>query len=127
MEFFSEEFNAYCRKNGVAERMNRSILEKVRCMLSNSKMPKSFWAEAASTACYIINRSPSIALDKKTPMEVWNGSPAAYNNLKIFGCPTYVRVDNGKLEPRTVKCNFLGYKDGVKGYRLWCPETIRPL
>ena len=70
LEFCSEEFNAYCRKNGitrhrtvahtpqqngVAERMNRTILEKVRCMLSNSKMPKSFWAEAASTACYIIN------------------------------------------------------------------------
>ena len=56
--------------NGVAERMNRTILEKVRCMLFNSKRPKSFWTEAVSTVCYIINRSPSIALDKKTPMEV---------------------------------------------------------
>ena len=85
LEFCSEEFNAYCRKNGitrhrtiahtpqqnsVAERMNHTILEKVRCMLSNSKMPKIFWAEASSTACYIINRSPSVALDKKTPIEV---------------------------------------------------------
>jgi hypothetical protein len=142
LEFCSEEFNAYCRKNGitrhrtvahtpqqngVAERMNRTILEKVRCMLSNSKMPKSFWAEAASTACYIINRSPSVALERKTPMEVWNGSPADYTNLKIFGCPAYARVDNGKLEPRAVKCQFLGYKDGVKGYRLWCPETKKTL
>ncbi|KAJ9537531.1 hypothetical protein OSB04_030264 [Centaurea solstitialis] len=142
LEFCSEEFNAYFQKNGitrhrtiahtpqqngVAESMNRTILEKVRCMLSNSKMPKSFWAEAASTACYLINRSPSVTLDKKTPMEVWNGSPADYTDLKIFGCPTYARVDNGKLEPRAVKCKFLGYKDGVKGFRLWCPETKKIL
>ncbi|KAJ9546957.1 hypothetical protein OSB04_019500 [Centaurea solstitialis] len=113
LEFCSEEFNAYCRKNGitrhrtvahtpqqngVAERMNRTILEKVRCMLSNSKMPKSFWAEAASTACYLINRSPSVALEKKTPMEVWSGSPTDYTDLKIFGCPA-----------------------------LWCPETKKIL
>ncbi|KAJ9560945.1 LOW QUALITY PROTEIN: hypothetical protein OSB04_006105 [Centaurea solstitialis] len=142
LEFCSEEFNAYCRKNGitrhrtvahtpqqngVAERMNRTILEKVRCMLSNSKMPKTFWAEAASTACYLINRSPSVALEKKTPMEVWSGSPTAYTDLKIFGCPAYARVDNGKLEPRAIKCNLLGYKDGVKGFRLWCLETKKIL
>ena len=95
LEFCSEEFNAYCRKNGITRHRNL--------------MP--------------INRSPSIALDKKTPMEVWNGSLADYTNLKIFGCPAYTRVDNGKLEPRAVKWQFLGYKDGVKGYRLWCPET----
>ncbi|KAJ9567521.1 hypothetical protein OSB04_003487 [Centaurea solstitialis] len=142
LEFCSEEFNAYCRKNGitrhrtvahtpqqngVAERMNRTILEKIRCMLSKSKMPKTFWAEVASTACYLINRSPSVALEKKTPMEVWSGSPADYTDLKIFGCPAYARVDNGKLEPRAIKCNFLGYKDGVKGFRLWCPETKKIL
>ena len=44
--------------------------------------------------------------------------------MKIFGCPTYAHVDNGKLEPRiSMKCIFLGYKFGVKGYKLWCLET----
>ena len=111
------------QQNGVAERMNRTIMEKVRCMLSNANLSKSFWAEAASTACFLINRSPSVAIEKKTPQEVWSGNPANYSDLKIFGCPAYTHVDNGKLEPRSIKCVFLGYKAGVKGYKLWCPEN----
>lgn len=132
-EFCSRKFNDYCRsegivrhhtiphtpqQNGVAERMNRSIISKARCMLSNARMSKRFWAEAANTACYLINRSPSIPLNKRTPIEVWSGTPADYSQLKVFGCTAYAHVDNGKLEPRAVKCLFLGYSSGVKGYKL---------
>ncbi|KAG8496232.1 hypothetical protein CXB51_009224 [Gossypium anomalum] len=85
-------------------------MEKVQCMLSNANLPKSFWAEAASTACFLINRSLSVAIEKKTPQE-------------SFGCPTYAYVDNGKLELRSIKCVFLGYKAGVKRYKLWCPKN----
>ncbi|KAG8485167.1 hypothetical protein CXB51_021347 [Gossypium anomalum] len=98
-------------------------MEKVRCMLSNVNFPKSFWAETSSTACFLINRSPSVAIEKKTPQEVWSGNPANYFDLKIFRCPAYTHVDNGKLEPRSIKCIFLGYKAGVKGYKLWCLEN----
>ena len=91
-------------------------------MLSNAKLPKSFWAEAVSKACYLINRSPSMAIEKKTPLEVWSDTPGNYSELRIFGCPAYSHVDNGKLEPRSLKCIFLGFKPGVKGYKLWCPE-----
>ncbi|KAG8473150.1 hypothetical protein CXB51_035082 [Gossypium anomalum] len=111
------------QQNGVAERMNRTIMEKVRCMLSNANLPKSFWAEAASTACFLINQSPSVAIEKKTPQEVWSGNPANYSDLKIIGFPVFAHVDNGKLEPRSIKCVFLDYKAGVKGYKLWCLEN----
>ncbi|WVZ69502.1 hypothetical protein U9M48_018276 [Paspalum notatum var. saurae] len=57
------------QQNGVTERMNRTIVSKARCMLSNASMGRQFWAEAANTACHLINRSPSNAIDKKTPME----------------------------------------------------------
>ena len=92
-------------------------------MLSISQLPKTFCLEAASTTCYLINRSPSVSIEKKTPQELWFGSPATYSDLKIFGCHAYAQVVNGKLEPRSVKCIFLGYKSGVKGYKLWCLET----
>jgi transposase InsO family protein len=99
MEFCSNEFNDYCsdegivrhhtipytpQQNGVAERMNRTIISKARCMLSNVGMSRHFWAEAASTACYLINRLPSIPLDKKTPIEVWSDTPADYSQLRVL-------------------------------------------
>ncbi|KAG8473990.1 hypothetical protein CXB51_034146 [Gossypium anomalum] len=138
LEFCSDELNRLCKsegivrhltvrhtpqQNGVVERMNRTIMENFRCMLSNANLLKSFWAETVSTACFLINRSSSVAIEKKTPQEVWSGNPANYSNLKIFGCPAYAHVDNGKLEPRSIKCVFLGYKAGVKGYKLLCPKN----
>jgi hypothetical protein len=47
------------QQNGVVERMNRTLLEKARCMRLNAGLPKSFWAEAVNYACFITNRSPS--------------------------------------------------------------------
>jgi hypothetical protein len=142
MEFCSNEFNEFCsndvmvkhhtipytpQQNGVAERMNGTIISRARCMLSNAKMHRRFWAKATSIACYLINRSPYVPLDKKTPIGVWSGSPADYSKLRVFGCAAYAHVDNGKLETRAVKCIFLGYGLGVKAYKLWNPETKKVL
>ncbi|GJQ98737.1 retrovirus-related pol polyprotein from transposon TNT 1-94 [Tanacetum coccineum] len=46
-------------QNGVVERRNRTLVEAARTMLSASKLPLSFWAEAVATACYTQNRSIS--------------------------------------------------------------------
>ncbi|CAL9015461.1 unnamed protein product, partial [Prunus brigantina] len=61
------------QQNGVAERMNRTLLEKVRCMLSNAGLGKAFWAEAITYASHLINRLPAAANEGKTPMEVCTG------------------------------------------------------
>ncbi|GKD50171.1 retrovirus-related pol polyprotein from transposon TNT 1-94 [Tanacetum coccineum] len=114
------------RQNGLAERMNRTLLKKVRCLLIQSGLPDSFWAEATVTATYLINRSPSTALEKKTPMDFWAGHPANYEMLRIFGCVAYSHVNQGKLKPRAIKCIFLGYPEGVKGYRLWRLDDVKP-
>jgi ATP-binding cassette subfamily B (MDR/TAP) protein 1 len=60
-------------------------------------------------------------------MEVWSGSPSDYSQLKFFSCTAYAHVDNGKLEPTTAKYVFLGYGEGVKGYKLWNPETKKSM
>ena len=46
------------QQNGVAERLNRTLIEGVRTMLADSKLPHRFWAEALLTAVYLQNRSP---------------------------------------------------------------------
>ena len=111
-EFCSAEFNNFCRdhgikrhltvpgtpqQNGVAERMNRTLMERARSMMSSAKMAKRFWAEAVNTACYVVNRSPNTSLELKTPEEVWNGKPTDYFNLRVFGCVAYVWVPKEKI------------------------------
>jgi hypothetical protein len=61
------------QQNGVAERLNRTITETARCLRLNAELPKIFWAEVVDMACYIINRSPRVALDGKVAEEVWTG------------------------------------------------------
>ncbi|KAG9450482.1 hypothetical protein H6P81_010447 [Aristolochia fimbriata] len=112
------------QQNGVAERMNKTLLERARCMRLLEELPKVFRAEAVNTTCYIINRSPSTAIELKTLEEVWTGMPVDYSNLRIFGCAAYVHVQDNhrsKLDPKSKYFIFLGYQKGVKGYRLWDP------
>uniref|UniRef100_A0A2N9H0H2 Integrase catalytic domain-containing protein n=1 Tax=Fagus sylvatica TaxID=28930 RepID=A0A2N9H0H2_FAGSY len=95
-----------------------------RCLRLNAELPKIFWAEAVDMACYIINRSPRVALDGKVAEEVWTGQEVDYSFMRIFGCPAYVHIsgeDRSKLDPKSKKCIFLGFKKGVKGYKLWDP------
>ena len=106
------------QQNGVAKRINRTLLERVYCMLSNAGLGKEFWAEAISTGCYLVNRSPNTSIECKTPEEVWSGKPADYSNLRVFGCPAYVHVNEGKLEERAKKGVFVGYPMNVKGYKV---------
>ena len=101
--------------------MNRTLLEKVRCMLSNAGLSKQFWAEAVMYASHLINRLPSSALNGKKPFEVWSGKPTNdYDTLRVFGSTTYYHVKESKLDPKAKKALFMGITSGVKGYRLWC-------
>ncbi|KAG8498395.1 hypothetical protein CXB51_006971 [Gossypium anomalum] len=85
------------QQNGVAERMNQTIMEKVRCMLSNARLGKEFWAEAVTYACHLINRLPSAVINGKTPMEMWTDKPATdYDSLHIFGSTAYYHVKESK-------------------------------
>jgi len=100
------------QQNGVAERMNRTIQEKVRSMLSNASLPNGFWAEALATAIHLINRSPNKALDNKVSEEVWSGKQPLYKHLRVFGCEAFCHVPRefrDKLAPNSKKCIFLGY------------------
>ncbi|KAH9717481.1 hypothetical protein KPL71_021830 [Citrus sinensis] len=105
---------------------NRTLMERVRSMLVQSKLPKTLWAEILLTACHLVNLSPSTAIEFKTPYERWTGQPANYGNLRAFGCPAYAHTSQGKLAPRALKGFFIGYPEGVKGYKIWCTDLSPP-
>jgi transposase InsO family protein len=111
-------------QNGVVERRNRTLLDMVRSMLSNSNLPKSLWAEALKTAVYILNRVPTKAVPK-TPFELWKGWKPSLRHMPVWGCPSEVRIYNPqekKLDPRTISGYFIGYAERSKGYRFYCPS-----
>ena len=101
--------------------MNKTLVERARCVRLNAELPKVFQAKTLNTTSFIITRSPSSAIDFKIPKEVWLGGLVDYSSLKIFGCPAYVHVQSGersKLDSKSRKCIFLGFEKGVKAYRL---------
>nr|GEY68366.1 retrovirus-related Pol polyprotein from transposon TNT 1-94 [Tanacetum cinerariifolium] len=69
--------------------------------------------------------SPATAIDCKTPIEVWSGKLADYSKLRVSRFLAYYHVSEGKLDSRGEKGIFMGYGDGVKGYRIWSPSERR--
>ena len=84
-EFCSLAFSAFCtthgirrhfttphtpQQNGVVERLYRTITEMARAMLEHRNVPRKYWAEAISTAVYLLNWSPTLVINHKTPEEV---------------------------------------------------------
>ncbi|GKA57538.1 reverse transcriptase domain-containing protein, partial [Tanacetum coccineum] len=61
------------QQNRVAERKNRTLIEAARTMLADSFLPNTFWAEAVSTACYVLNRVLVTKPQNKTPYELITG------------------------------------------------------
>ena len=142
-EYMSREFKAYCeemgivhhhttsytpQQNGVAERLNRTLLEKARSMLSLAGLEQTFWAEAIKTAAYLLNLTPSSAINLKSPFEMRYQHPSDYSKLRVFGCEAYAHIPRElrtKLDPKATKCVFLGYSSEAKAYRLWEPSDCK--
>lgn len=112
------------QQNGVAERRNRTLMEMVRSMLSNCKLPMSLWIYALKTATYILNRVPSKAVPI-TPFELFKGRKPSLRHLRVWGCPAEVKLYNPhekKLDSRTVSGYFIGYPEKSKGFVFYCPS-----
>jgi len=77
-------------------------------------VPKPFWADAVSTTCFLINRMPSSGLYNILfpTKSLFSIAP------RIFGSTCFVwdvRPHVTKLDPKSLKCIFLGYFHLKKG------------
>jgi len=111
-------------QNGVAERRNRILMDMVRSMRSNRKFPQFLWIEALKTTVYILNRVLTKVV-LKTPFELFKGWKPSLRHIRVWGCPSEVRVyilQEKKLDPRTISGYFIGYAEKSKGYRFYCPS-----
>ncbi len=119
-------------QNGRAERINRTIVEGISCLLLDSQLPLSFWGFAAETFVYIKNRSPHSKLHRATPYECWFQRIPDLTNLHVFGFRCYVFVPKeirktlgpgNKLLPKAREMVFVGYSESKKAWRCYDPIT----
>ena len=107
------------QQNGVAERRNRTLIEAARTMLSDSKLPIPFWAEAVNTACFVQNRSKVVKPHNKTPYELFHGKKPLIDFLKPFGCPVTIlntKDQLGKFEEKADEGHLVGYSVNSKAF-----------
>lgn len=114
-------------QNGIAERVNLTLINMVKCMLEDANLPKHFWAEALHTACYLKNRSASRVINGMTPFESFWGFKPNIQHLREFGCRA-IALNKGwprkKLDARGRECQLIGYSSHNKGYRLVDSRTM---
>ena len=116
-------------QNMVAKRKIRHFLETARVLLFQMNVLKHFWVDAVSIACFFINRMLSSVLNWATPYhQLFPNKPLFPIEPKVFGCTCFVwdvRPQVSKLDPKSLKCIFLGYSHIQKGYRCYCPTLRR--
>ncbi|GJV10794.1 zinc finger, CCHC-type containing protein [Tanacetum coccineum] len=116
------------QQNGVAERMNRTLIEAARTMLADSLLPTTFWAEAISTACYIFNRVRVTKPQNKTPYELLFGHKPIISYIRPFGCHVTI-LDTlsmlGKFDGKSDEGFLVGYSLNSKAYRVYNLVTKR--
>ena len=72
------------QKNGVSECRNRTLLDMVQSMMSQSDLPLSFWGYALETSAFTLNRVLSKFI-VKTPYEMWTGKSPSLSFSKNLG------------------------------------------
>ncbi|GJS53820.1 putative ribonuclease H-like domain-containing protein [Tanacetum coccineum] len=116
------------QQNGVAERMNRTLIEAARTMLADSLLPTTFWAEAVNTACYTFNRVRVTKPQNKTPYELLFGHKPILSYIRPFGC--HVTILNtlsplGKFDGKSDEGFLVGYSVNSKAFRVYNLVTKR--
>ena len=98
----------------VAQRMNRTMGDRVRYMLFVSGIGLKFWAEAAVTAVYLLNHLPTRSSKKPN-----------FKHVRVFGCKAMVHEKRSKCTPKSKECIFVGYCNAAKGNRLFDAATSK--
>jgi hypothetical protein len=113
-------------QNGVAEKEIGMITQIANCLLIQSCLPRSFWAEAVMCAAVIRNIQPRKGLNFKTPFELWHSRVPDYSRLRSFGCLAFVHIPSekrSKFESPSTRCIFTGYDNAKKAWRFMDLKT----
>ncbi len=113
--------------NGQVERMNGILATKMRSLMGKMEVPNKYWPLAIVTAAFILNRTPSVALQGRTPLEEGTGEKPDLRRMKVFGCKAYVQIPKqqrrGKLNPTAWQGIMVGYSTDSPEWLTLDPRT----
>jgi len=89
--------------NGVSERINRTIIQKVTALLIDSGLPQDLWELAMRQVIHIHNRLPHKKLKFKTSFELFTGRKPVLNYIRRFGSVAYRKNQKARANKFGVK------------------------
>lgn len=117
------------QQNGLIEREIRTVLDSARTMLLKANLTQQLWAEAVSTAVYLLNRVPTRNNPETTPYELWFKLKPNLKHLKVFGQRAFIhkpeREIESKWDVRSEEVYFVGYTPKVNTYRFFNANSER--
>jgi len=110
--------------NGVAERLNRMLLERIRALRHASGLLQMLWGKALRHATWLKNRTATRALDGKTPFEALYGTPPDLSEARLWGCKAWVHDDTGsKLDVCAREGRWIGFDLDSRAHRVYWPKS----
>jgi len=112
-------------QNGVAERMNCTLVKLARMMITDSKLPEFLWEPAVAHAAYLRNMSFMLMprLGNQTPYQIWYGKKPNVSHLREFGAPVWVLLQGQnvqrKMLPKSQRRAYVRYDEGSKAIRFY--------
>ncbi|GJR56645.1 retrotransposon protein, putative, ty1-copia subclass [Tanacetum coccineum] len=90
-------------------------------MMNLTTLPKLFWGYALESASHILNMVPTKKVER-TSYKIWHGKAPKLSYLRVWGYEALVKRDTSeKLDPRSIKCIFIGYLKETMGYYFYYP------
>jgi hypothetical protein len=110
--------------NGVMERLNRTLLERIWAFTHMSSLPKMLWGKGLRHATWLKNRTAMHALDGKMPYEALFGALPDLSELKLWGCPIWVHdATSAKLDVRARQARWIGLDVDAPAHCVYWPGS----
>ncbi|RDX81064.1 hypothetical protein CR513_38300, partial [Mucuna pruriens] len=132
-EFVNLKFSMFLKDNGVVHELmkNCHLPEVARALLFQMSAPNVYWGEVVLTTTYLINNLPTRVLNGISPIKhTLSSFPSSPLMLSlpscVFGCVIFIHSHNPyreKLDPRAIKCVFIGYHSNKKGFKCYHPPS----
>jgi hypothetical protein len=132
----TDDFKIHCEftvpytpeQNGIAERLNRTLVTMARSMLLDANLPQQMWGEAILAANHTKNHLPTHGNSPTdtSPHERWFGKKPNLAKFRVWGCLCYTHIPKEtrhKLDAVGEPRIFVGYESALHQYRLFNPET----